>query len=220
MSSHHFVRDGQEPALIIANGESCSLSILNQLLEWNPYVLVLDGAISRVVELNIRFDGWLGDFDSAPHIENLREQFGNIEVVHTPDQSKTDLQKGIEFICSKGFKDANIVWATGRRADHTFQNLATLPLYAAHINLNIIDDYSKVFNLPRVFKKWYPANTKISLFPVEKAGNISTRNLSYNLSNESLELPYRTGSSNFVEDDGFVEISYTEGSLLMMECRD
>lgn len=220
MSSHHFVRDGQEPALIIANGASCSPDILNQLLEWNPYVLVLDGAIDRVMELNLRFDGWLGDFDSTLQVENLKEYYGNVEVIPAPDQNKTDLQKGIEFICSKGFKDANIVWATGRRADHTFQNLATLPLYSGYINLNIIDDHSKVFNLPKVFKKWYPAKTKISLFPVEKAGNITTRNLSYNLNNESLELPYRTGSSNFVAEDGFVEISYTEGSLLLMECRD
>ena len=45
MSSHHVVRDLQEPALIIANGEACSETLLGELLEWSPYVVVLDGAI-------------------------------------------------------------------------------------------------------------------------------------------------------------------------------
>jgi len=44
MSSHHIVREKQEPALIIANGEACSTELLNQLLEWSPFVVVLDGA--------------------------------------------------------------------------------------------------------------------------------------------------------------------------------
>jgi thiamine pyrophosphokinase len=51
MSSHHIVRDDQEPALIIANGASCSEELMGQLLEWSPLVIVLDSAIERVLEL-------------------------------------------------------------------------------------------------------------------------------------------------------------------------
>jgi thiamine pyrophosphokinase len=36
MSSHHFVKELQEPALIIAHGEECSAELLGQLLEWEP----------------------------------------------------------------------------------------------------------------------------------------------------------------------------------------
>ena len=50
MSSHHIVRDDQEPALIIANGASCSDELMGQLLEWSPLVIVLDSAIERVLE--------------------------------------------------------------------------------------------------------------------------------------------------------------------------
>ena len=56
MSSHHIVKEGQEPALIIANGESCSTELLGQLLEWSPFVVVLDGAINRVLDLGIKVD--------------------------------------------------------------------------------------------------------------------------------------------------------------------
>ena len=63
MSSHHIVRDDQEPALIIANGASCNIELLGQLLEWSPLVIVLDSAMERVLELGIKVDVLLGDFD-------------------------------------------------------------------------------------------------------------------------------------------------------------
>lgn len=50
MSSHHIVRDNQEPALIIANGADCGDDLLQQLMEWSPYVLALDGAVHRLLE--------------------------------------------------------------------------------------------------------------------------------------------------------------------------
>lgn len=221
MSSHHIVRDDQEPALIIANGMQCSDALLDQLMEWSPYVLVLDGAINRVLEKNIRFDAWLGDFDSTKHTD-LSEypHLTHVEKIHAPDQEFTDLQKGIQFLIDKGFPAANIVWATGLRQDHHFNNVFTLPQFAGQITLGLIDDFSRVFLLPRTFKKWYPQNTKISIFPVGEAKGIVTQNLAYNLNNEDLALPYRTGSSNHVPSDGFVEISYSEGHLLLMECWD
>ena len=71
MSSHHIIRDNQEAALLIADGEVCSIALMEELLEWSPFVLVLDGALARVLEWNIRVDVWLGDFDSG---EALTEQ--------------------------------------------------------------------------------------------------------------------------------------------------
>ena len=93
MSSHHIVRDDQEPALIIANGMECSFELMNQLMEWSPFVLVLDGAIKRVLEMNIKFDAWLGDFDSGDDIDLEKyPHLGQVEKIHAPDQELTDLQ--------------------------------------------------------------------------------------------------------------------------------
>jgi thiamine pyrophosphokinase len=83
-----------------------------------------------------------------------------------------------------------------------------------------LDDHSRVYPLNRQFKKWYPAGTAISLIPVGNASGINSKNLRYPLMNHRLELPHSTGSSNSVLEDGFVEISYSEGHLLMMECFD
>jgi thiamine pyrophosphokinase len=145
---------------------------------------------------------------------------GPVERVHALDQDKTDLHKGIEFLIAKGHSAANILWATGRRADHTFNNMATLWRYHDQITLSILDDHSRVYPLGKQFKKWYPAGTQLSLIPVGYADGIHSKNLQYPLENHRLELPYSTGSSNQVLEDGFVEITYAEGHLLMMECFD
>ena len=219
MSSHHIVREGQEPALIIANGEACSTELLGQLLEWSPFVVVLDGAIKRVLELGIKIDVLLGDFDSHEH---AREQIAHmpIEIVHTPDQNKTDLQKAIEFLIERKFEAVNILWATGRRADHTLTNITDIVRYKHLINIVMVDNYSRIIPLKNEFTKWYTQGSILSLMPVGTVTGIKTSGLKYNLNDEDLQIGYRSGSSNESEIDGFVTISYKTGDMLLMECND
>ena len=126
MSSHHIVRDDQEPALIIANGASCSEELMGQLLEWSPLVIVLDSAIERVLELGIKVDVLLGDFDRGFNPEYYLEKQYPLEIVHTPNQEKTDLEKAFDYLIDKGHKAVNVIWATGKRADHTITNITGL----------------------------------------------------------------------------------------------
>lgn len=224
MSSHHIVREKQEPALLIANGASCSSELMEQLLEWSPTVVVLDGAIERVLAKGIKVDVLLGDLDSQEiDIDLLRESQYPIQIVHTPDQDKTDLEKGIEYLIEKGYPAVNIVWATGRRMDHTFANISNITKYRNQIKIVMIDDHSKITPLlpkPFVFEKWYPANTIVSLLPLDHVKGITTNNLKYPLQEESLQLFVRMGNSNSVVQDGTVRISFSQGNLLLMECTD
>lgn len=219
MSSHHIVKDDQEPALIIANGASCSSELLGQLLEWSPVVVVLDHAIERVMELGIKVDVLLGDFDKL-EVEKYKHLQFPIEIVHTPDQNKTDLEKALDFLISKGHLAVNVLWATGKRADHTITNITTIAGYRDLMKIVILDDHSKIFLLPRKYVKWYPEKTIISLIPIGTVCGIVTKNLKYPLQSESLTMGYRTGSSNEVLQDGVVTIEHEEGDLLLMECVD
>lgn len=222
MSSHHVVREKQEPALIIANGENCSLELIGQLLEWSPTVVVLDGALERVLELGIKVDVILGDFDSVDTHELAAKQFP-VKIVHTPDQEYTDLEKAIMYLIDEEYPAANIIWATGRRADHTLANISILPKYAEQISLKIIDDYSCIFPIlpsPKKLIKWYKKGTPLSLMPLGITEGISTQNLMYELHEEILQLGIRNGSSNQVLEDGEVIVEYKKGTLLIMECND
>jgi thiamine pyrophosphokinase len=222
MSSHHIIRDKQEPALIIANGESCSDELLGQLLEWSPFIVVLDNAIHRIIEMGIKVDVLLGDFDRLD-VEAIKAQQYPIEIIHTPNQDKTDLEKAFDFLIERGFPAANVVWATGRRADHSIANITNIVRYKNQIQIVMIDDYSVIYplqNSPQIFEKWFSKGTAISLIPVGTAEGIKTENLLYSLDNESLKLGYRIGNSNEVTEDGIVRISYESGDLLLMECWD
>lgn len=220
MSSHHIVRDAQEPALIIANGEACAAELLGQLLEWSPTVVVLDGAAERAASLGIKIDVLLGDFDRLDNLEEIRQAQYPVEIVCLPDQESTDLEKGIEFLIERGYPAANIVWATGKRADHTLNNLMSLVKYQGRINLVMWDDYSKIFPVNGHFEKWYTQGSVISLLPVGTAAGVVTEGLKYNLSDEDLESGGRSGSSNEAIRDGIVKISLRAGNLLLMECHD
>lgn len=217
MSSHHFVREGQEPALVVANGLACSQELLFQLLEWAPFVVALDGAFDRLWQLNIKVDAVIGDFDSS--FNSLTPPYP-LEQLLITDQNSTDLEKGIDFLISKGTQAANIIWATGYRTDHTLSNISILAKYHPRIVLNIIDDYSRIFHAGKKFTKWYPQGTIISLMPLGKVEGVTTENLKFPLKNESLELGYRNGNSNQVSEDGWVKVNCESGDLLIMECRD
>lgn len=220
MSSHHIVRDDQEPALIIANGESCSAELLGQLLEWSPIVIVLDSAITRVLELGIKVDVLLGDFDRNFNAEKYKDSQYPIEIVYTPNQNKTDLEKAFDYLIERKIPAVNVVWATGRRADLTITNVTNIVRYQNDLKIVILDDYSKIFQVPKKFQKWYPAKTILSLIPIGSVDGISSENLEYPLENDTLIIGYRTGSSNSVLKDGIVTITHSDGDLLLMECHD
>ena len=220
MSSHHIVRDDQEPALIIANGASCSAHLLNQLLEWSPFVIVLDNAIDRVLQLDIKVDVLLGDFDDNFNPEIYKEKQYPLEIVHATNQDKTDLEKAFDYLISKNHKAVNVVWATGKRADHTFTNITSIVQYRNTLKIVLLDDHSTIFLLQARFTKWYSKATPLSLIPVGEVTGITTHNLKYTLNNEILTIGYRTGSSNEVQEDGIVTIEHHQGDLLLMECVD
>lgn len=220
MSSHHFVKDKQEPALIIANGQECNDELLGQLLEWNPFVVVLDNAIYRVLDKGIKPDLWMGDFDANHDFESIKARLYPLEIIHTPNQEKTDLEKALDLLVERGYPAVNIVWATGRRADHTITNITNLVRHKNDIRVVMFDDHSKIFPLQTSFEKWYPAGTILSLIPVGTAEGITTEGLKYELSNDSLTIGWRTGSSNEALKDGIVKIQVKKGDLLLMECHD
>lgn len=56
MSSHHFVREKQEPAIYIHSEESLDLELLGQLLEWCPYVIVDEHALFVINHEPIKID--------------------------------------------------------------------------------------------------------------------------------------------------------------------
>ncbi len=56
MSSHHIVREDQEPALLIVNAHAIAFEKIQELLEWMPTVIVLADQVETVVAWGIKVD--------------------------------------------------------------------------------------------------------------------------------------------------------------------
>jgi thiamine pyrophosphokinase len=213
MSSHHFVKEGQEPALIVGNGQMCSYTLLVSLLEWSPMVVALDGAYHKLAANQINPDIIIGDLDS---LQGDPPQ--GIEVIKDENQETTDLEKAINLLIEKGYKDITIVGCTGNRLDHTINNFMSLGKY--NCQLTMYDDFSKTVLLQKSYSKVYKKGDILSLIPLPAANGITTTNLTYPLKNESLDLCGRSGTNNVVLEDGIVTIQYSEGKLSLIEAID
>jgi thiamine pyrophosphokinase len=208
----------QEPCLLVADGEQCSLALIESLLEWSPVVVALDEAFPKLISLGIKVDYWLGDFDNIDPELTLEETGqDSVKIIRADNQDKTDFEKGIEFLMDLGAKAINCVWATGKRLDHTLSNLSTLTHLYQKVKIVFYDDYSRLYFLPNHFEKWYVAGQIISLVPMPYAKNVTLKGLKYSLDKEDLEWGKRVGTSNNAEMDGIVSIKYEEGLLLMIE---
>jgi thiamine pyrophosphokinase len=183
----------------------------------------LDGALDRVLVKGIKVDAVIGDFDSISVNQLTVEDEQNIEWIVDENQHSTDLEKGIQYLIKSGHKAANIVWGTGKRLDHTHNNLITVAKYSRKLVLTIIDNYSKVHCLqpsPSKFTKHYQAESLVSLIPLTNVYGIETLGLKFNLDKEDFILPERTGSSNEALTTGIIEIQFNKGILFLMECID
>lgn len=207
--------------VIVANGEACSLQLTTKVLSEAAFVIVLDGAMHRFLELNVHANVLLGDFDRNDHaFEELKERFPALEIIHTPDQEATDFEKGIHYAEQLGYEAIIVLWATGKRADHSFTNMANLIRFIPSLSIQLVDDYSVIYRIPKVFEKHFEKGSIVSLVPIGKVEGITTENLKYPLTNETLELGIRNGNSNEAAASGLVKISYQTGEMLLMECHD
>ncbi len=207
----------KKDVLIIANGASCSQGLLDQELKNSPIVVVLDSAMERVNTLGVKVDYLLGDFDRDFDPNTYLSNHKNLQIIHTPDQNFTDLEKAFDFIISKGFSQVRVLWATGRRTDHTINNIANIVRYKHHLKITLLDDYTTIYPLDKDFKKWYKKDSIISLIPITQVSGIFSQNLVYPLKDSCLILGYQNGSSNQVSQDGIVHITHKEGDLILME---
>src|SRR3989339_831821 len=131
--------------LIVANGDFLSENLLQKLSD-NKIILALDGAADRLKKLDIQPSIILGDFDSIENLEDWKKNSG-IQIVHAPDQDKTDLFKALDYI--KPFEPASIHLAcaySSSRMDHTLNNLRALRVfYQKNCPIYFYTEHQKIF---------------------------------------------------------------------------
>lgn len=142
MSSHHIVKEKQEPALYIHelgdfNGEN-----LGQLLEWSPTVIVAASEYEKIVSLGIKIDVIVGNPDAGIELQD------NIRIV--PQQQK-GIADAMELLITEQYPAVNVI--------SKISSFDDLTCYLPDINLVLFTERSKHYAVKSGFSVWKPAGT-------------------------------------------------------------
>ncbi len=145
MSSHHIIREKQEPALLIINMEGFNHENLGQLLEWSPTVIVTEEMFETVDSFGIKIDGVVSnDLHYPAQPQTL--------VIHTEDDP---LQDALKFLTGEQYPAVNIITDTFCAKDYV--------LYVDRIDLVVLTPYQKIFPVKSGFSKWQTAGEEIEV---------------------------------------------------------
>lgn len=162
MSSHHIIREKQEPALLVLGLDNFTDELLGQLLEWSPTLIATPLIAEKLNSLGIKIDWIVGN-----DINNIQS-----DVKQLPVGTGTVITSALNYLIEQGYQAVNIVTDEFELKDY-------LP-YADKINLVIFYDQQKIFAVNSGFSKWKPAGEQIRLLSaphnlqtggLEKAGD-------------------------------------------------
>ena len=57
MSSHHTIRENQEPAVLLLDPNAIDIQVLHDLLEWSPLLIVSEACVDWILMHQIKADG-------------------------------------------------------------------------------------------------------------------------------------------------------------------
>ncbi len=119
MSSHHIVKENQEPALIVASLEALDSEYIGQLLEWSPTVFTDDYTIDFLLATDIKVDFVVTAGGS---------DYGQEQIQHLPLQ--TDLiTDALHHLITHRYKAVNIICDEVPVAVYDFCGAINIVLY-------------------------------------------------------------------------------------------
>lgn len=199
-------------ALIIANGTLPQPDFVRGLVKFANLVVCADGGANHAMELGVKPDIILGDFDSI--LPETRRHFTSIEQLHVDDQNNTDLEKAVEYCLSRHATSADIVGASGARIDHTVIGLGIFKKYGEKIHLRMLDTLGELTLIQKEIHLPTHESEVFSLIPLDTCTGVTTKNLKYPLTNETLSPGVRDGLGNMATS-GDITITVADGALLL-----
>lgn len=200
-----------DKALLFINGVPPEI-----LPDHHNYSLIAcsDGAFNYLIEKGFplqELDFISGDFDSHPGKEEslYRDKF-----IFTPDQDKTDFEKSLEIIKSRGYKVVDVYGASGGEMDHFLGNLTVAFHFINDLTIHFFDDYSTYYFSPKNLVLEVSPGSLVSLFPFPTARKVTTKGLKWALNGEDLQMTGRIGTRNIASATQ-VKIQFESGNLVV-----
>jgi len=164
MSSHHFVKEDQEPALIIHDASSVPFAVIEELLEWSPTVIVSEKALAGVLLWRIKIDVVISLQENVKHYVDLLKDQAPVKIVsHQPGESP--LTTALYFLIAGKYQAVNV---TGVELNELQPFAATLDVVA------FVEHKRWSFARNGKFEKWLAQGSHIAIkgeeYTVSKIG--------------------------------------------------
>lgn len=158
MSSHHFVKEQQEPAVFIIGTEGISFEAVSPLLEWVPTVLVWQECMDLVLSWGIKMDVILANKEfQLANFQLLEEQYPVRFLIVNEDNP---LEEGIHYLLASQHKGVHLVGFDHGKIDE-------LAGITKKLDLTVVDRNWKYFPVKEgKFKKWF-AESEIRILAKE-----------------------------------------------------
>ncbi|NUF27385.1 thiamine diphosphokinase [Gilliamella sp. ESL0254] len=197
-------------ALLFVNGEPPHHTVYH--LDNYSYIACTDGAYHNYLSaLTIEPDFIIGDLDSYHTNKTIPP---NTQIIHTPDQNKTDFEKAILFLASKGVTKFDVYGACGRASDHFLGNISVAMQYYRQYQITFYDNYCYFFFAKYDQKITNVKDHIISLMPLSKVIGLTITGFQYPLIDQTLSLGGQVSLRNKAINN-LVQISFKEGHLMV-----
>lgn len=154
MSSHYFVKEGQEPALIIL--DPVPFKVAADLLAWAPLVVVSDWALESVVTWGIKIDALLDLSGDQRRMEKLLSDQLPVHLIAAADKI-SGLREVFRYLGAEQNSAVSIL---------TFSAAELLPLVDGLVGLDLAvqDGAMRWSRIGHDFQKWLPSGTVFKIF--------------------------------------------------------
>ncbi|RZA01064.1 MAG: thiamine pyrophosphokinase [Sphingobacteriaceae bacterium] len=187
MSSHHIIREKQEPALLVLGLDNFDDELLGQLLEWSPTLMVTEIVAEKLNAYGIKVDWIITDKDDA-------DIQSDVKVLHMNTESETTA--ALKFFTENNYPAVNVV------TDELNMN-EYLP-FIHKINLVIFYNNQKIYPVTSGYSKWKPAREDIELL-------ITPSNLQFTGLERLSENQFKT------QEDGFFTLQFSNPFVMVAE---
>ena len=194
--------------VIVTDGKKSSRFQYLELIRKSKFLICTDGAIKWLLKHNLEPDVVIGDLDSIESsvpLSSFVEYDGN--------QENSDLEKAILYALKHGYNSAIVLFAVGKRDDHTLSNMYILYKYIQKISLTMVTDYFVIKPVIDFETFCTKIGQIISILPIGNDCRVTTTGLKYPLRDETLEIGSRGISNKAISNS--VTVSVKSGTVLL-----
>lgn len=107
MSSHHIVRDAQEPALLLAAEEALGLEVVQHLLEWSPTVVCLANVLPMALLQGYKIDAVAGSLEASLQTKLLAQM--PVQLIASKQPPSQEITGALDWLAEQGHHQVSIV---------------------------------------------------------------------------------------------------------------